>query len=238
MPENSRRPALPKQAREVGTEVGREVYLKPRRSAKVLHDAISSNAYILLFLGILIEEDAAIVPAAFLIHQGRLRFFYVLPVCVAASFLLHLALYVVSLRWGKEAFAKRAAKDARCAWLQASFQTRYQSWLLLSRFLWGLRYPIVSVAALANVKLWEFLILDAVGCVLWAISMLLIGFYFGDALEAFGQHLRHYDHAVASILAVVILLGVILYKKHKQRQGLTPVEECEMDYLAHLQGQD
>lgn len=203
----------------------------------MLHDAISSNAYILLFFGILIEEDAAIVPAAFLIHQGRLRFSLVLPTCVAASFLLHVALYVASLRWGKEAFARRAAKDARCAWLQASFQSRYQSWLLLSRFLWGLRYPIVSVAALANVKLWEFLVLDAVGCVLWAISMLLVGFYFGDAIESFGQHLRHYDHTVALLLGIGVLLGVILYKQYKQRQGLTPVEACEMEYLVHLQGQ-
>jgi membrane protein DedA with SNARE-associated domain len=203
----------------------------------VLHDAFSSNAYILLFLAILVEEDAAILPAAFLVHQGRMRFAYVLPVCVAASFLLHLVLYVVSLRWGREAFAKRAQKDSRCAWLQSSFQSRYQSWLILSRFLWGLRYPIVSIAALANIKFWEFLILDAVGCVLWALFMLIIGFYFGDAIEAMGQHLRHYDHAIAAGLSVAVLLGILIYKRRQQREGLIPTEACEIELLAHMQGE-
>jgi membrane protein DedA with SNARE-associated domain len=204
----------------------REVGVGPRISHHtVLPQDFSDTAYAVLFLGMLLEEDAAIVPAAFLVHQGRLRFDYVLAVSVMASLLFHQVLYLACLRWGNNAFGRLAARDARCARLRSSYHGHYQTWLLLSRFMWGLRYPIVSLAALTSIRFWEFFVIDLAGAVLWAITMLILGFYFGDAIEALGHHIRHYDREVAGLLCVAMLVAVLAYKRRKRKAPLPTAPE-------------
>lgn len=166
--------------------------------------------YLLLFLGVMLEPDAALLPAAFLVHQGRLQLLPVILTAAAAGVVAHSLTFLLTRRFGQDWFQRKAASNHRWRRAELSFKHHRVPWLFFSRFLWGLRYPVLCVAAVSDMSYPQFLALDVVGCLVWSCVLTAVGYFFGSGLELMSFHLHRHEIVIAVLLGIACVAGLII----------------------------
>jgi membrane protein DedA with SNARE-associated domain len=96
---------------------------------------------------------------------------------------------------------------------------RYHNLVMLGfRFVYGMRITTPFVIGTSkNIKAMRFFILNAIGAIIWSVSVSAGGYFFGYALEGFIKDVKHYEKlAIIIILIIGIILWIInLYKIKK-----------------------
>ena len=84
------------------------------------------------------------------------------------------------------------------------------------RFAFGARIVLPIACGAARLRIPVFLIGSAIASLVWAVLFATLGWLFGEtALRVIG-HIRRYEDAIAALLvAGVILIAMILYKRHQ-----------------------
>jgi membrane protein DedA with SNARE-associated domain len=103
--------------------------------------------------------------------------------------------------------------------LAESYFERYGLWtIFFARFITVIRVVGAMAAGTAGMKWPRFLMANACGAVAWAVTMTLLGYFFGHS-----WHLLHTWLARAGLigLAAAIVLAVSLYLRHRLRAKTT-----------------
>lgn len=101
---------------------------------------------------------------------------------------------------------------------QAFFDKHGDKSVLIGRFIGPLRPIIPFVAGVCGMKRNKFLIIDVIGALVWAVTYLFVGFFFGEAwqiIELWSTRIGIAAFIVIIIAAVFYLLRWILLKKGK-----------------------
>jgi membrane protein DedA with SNARE-associated domain len=79
---------------------------------------------------------------------------------------------------------------------------KHQIWFILSfRFIYGIRTATPFILGATHVKASLFLVLNAIGALLWAVAIGHLGFYLGGTLEATLGRVKEYEFIVVGLLA-------------------------------------
>ena len=159
--------------------------------------------YLLLFLGTLIEADAALVAAAFLAHRGRLSLAIVIPVCIAATFTANQFWFWLARLRGRAYLERKLQSDRRFQRIHGWLKRRGTVLVPGSRFLYGFRAAIPAVYGASGMSPLTFTWLDAASALIWGVVVGFAGYAFGGTLEALLPTLRRYEVAVVvGLLAI------------------------------------
>jgi membrane protein DedA with SNARE-associated domain/rhodanese-related sulfurtransferase len=100
--------------------------------------------------------------------------------------------------------------------------------LLFAKFLPGLSTVAPPIAGQAGMEYSRFLLYDLSGSLLWALSFLLAGRFFGDIArrsQSFFALLSHF----AALLFILMVVGFLLWRVIKQRRFIAQVRELRIE---------
>ena len=86
---------------------------------------------------------------------------------------------------------------------------RYHTPLILGvRFLYGLRTVGPMVIGMSPLPNFHFVLLNALGAIIWAVIIATLGYAFSNAIEALMPQIRHYEEY---IFIGVLVVGAVVW---------------------------
>jgi membrane protein DedA with SNARE-associated domain len=181
-------------------------------------------------LGILIESagipfpgETMTIAAAAYAATGGLDIRVVVPIAAISSLVGANLGYVAGYRGGRpfvERFSHLLRLNSGHMARTEIFFARYgAATVLFGRFVLGLRTWSALMAGMARMPFWHFQTASAVGALLWATVVSLVGFYLGRNWSIVTR-LVGYLGVGGITAAVVVILGLWLLRRHALRSGL------------------
>jgi membrane protein DedA with SNARE-associated domain len=198
----------------------------------VLFDLLSKffahYGYAAVFLGVMLENAGLPLPGesvllfgAFLAHQGGLSIWWVIANAFAGAtaggslgyFIGHLGGPELVRRMRSHAFFFGGRFDRA----EATFQ-KHGAWAVFAgRFLLGLRIIVGLLAGALKMPFVQFFLLNAMGGLLWAVTMGAVGYTIGSSWRRIVHVVRDLDWTVL-ILAVAIAGALFLRRRWRARR--------------------
>lgn len=179
---------------------------------------VTDYGYLAVLVGTLLEGEAILIIAGFLAHRGYLE----LPVVIAVAFvgtLLGDQLYFYLGRIKGRSFI-----DSRPAWkakTERVFRLMEKNQVLLIlgfRFIYGIRTVASFTFGASGMSPLRYLTLNTVGALIWAVSIGLLGYCFGQVVEVIIGDIKQYEQW---ILYGLVALAVIIWLIYKWRDKNT-----------------
>lgn len=170
-----------------------------------------------MFIGFFFPGDTLLLTAGVFAAQHKLPLLLTITVIAIAAIAGDNAGYHIGKRYGRRLFRKPDGLVFRQEYVQRAekFFERYGTkTMLFAHFVPVVRTFAPAVAGVGNMHYRQFVLFDAIGDTVWAISVTLVGYWFGTKIP----NLDHY--IVLAVIAVMgITLGPTLY--HLTRALLT-----------------
>jgi membrane protein DedA with SNARE-associated domain/rhodanese-related sulfurtransferase len=197
------------------------------------------HAYAILFLWVLVEQFGLPVPsipllltAGTLSATHRVSFTTALIAVVAACLISDSSWYTLGRRYGSRVIrllCKLSLESSTCvAKTEGYFTRRGAETLLFAKFVPGLSTVAAPIAGQTGMPYSRFVLYDLSGTLLWSLSFLFLGRFFGDIAkrsQAFFALLSHF----AALVFVVMVAGFFIWRVVKQRRFLAQVRELRLE---------
>jgi membrane protein DedA with SNARE-associated domain/rhodanese-related sulfurtransferase len=197
------------------------------------------HAYAVLFLWVLVEQFGMPIPsipllltAGTLSATHRISAVTALVAVIAACAISDTVWYLLGRRLGSRVIrllCKLSMEATTCvARTEGYFIRRGPVTLLFAKFVPGLSTVAAPIAGQTGMPYGRFIAYDISGALLWSVSFVLAGRFFGDIAkhsQAFFGLLSHFAAAVF----IIMVIGFFLYRVTKQRRFLAQVRELRID---------
>src|SRR6266851_5948359 len=189
-------------------------------------DLYTAYGYPILFLGVMLENagipvpgETAVLIAGFLCSPPGGEIFHlewVIGLTVVAAvlgdnigFWLGRRFARARLQQGKR-FLLLTPRTLRLA---EGYFERYGLWTIFcARFITGIRVVGALAAGTAGMKWPRFLVANASGAVAWAVTMALLGYFFGHSWDLLHRWMRNGSFVV---LGAAVLVGGVIYLRYR-----------------------
>ncbi len=173
-----------------------------------LASLIENYGYLALLVGSFLEGETPLVLAGFAAQRGHLELHWVIAVAFIGSFAGDQLFFYLGRRYGPALINRRASWRNRADKVYRLIE-RHQTFLILTfRFYYGLRSVTPFALGASNVSRGRYLVLNAIGAIIWAITLGWAGYLFGRAFELWLDNFKRYELYVLGGLA---LAGVIIW---------------------------
>jgi membrane protein DedA with SNARE-associated domain/rhodanese-related sulfurtransferase len=197
------------------------------------------HAYAVLFLWVLVEQLGMPIPsipvlltAGTLSATHRISAATALFAVVTACLVSDSTWYLLGRRFGARVIrllCKLSLEAATCvARTEGYFTRRGPITLLFAKFIPGLSTVAAPIAGQTSMPYSRFLAYDLSGSLVWSLSFLLAGRFFGDIAKRSQVFFALLTHFAAAVF-IVMVVGFFLYRVTKQRRFLAQVRELRID---------
>jgi membrane-associated protein len=162
-----------------------------------------------MFIGFFFPGDTLLLTAGIFAAQGKLSLATVIIVIALAAIIGDNVGYHIGKRYGRQLFRKPDGILFRQSYVQQAekFYERFGSrTMLIAHFVPVVRTFAPPVAGVAHMNYRQFVIYDAIGDIVWAISVTMIGYWFGTKIPDIDHYILL---AVAGVM--VLTLGPTVY---------------------------
>ena len=194
-----------------------------------LQEFVDSFTYLGIFallllgsLGVPIPEEMPIIAAAVLSHEGLVRWWAAVPLCLLGVLSGDMVLYWVGRYWGEQVLKWRVVRlvlpPVREQWLKAAYRRHALKTVITARHVVGLRAAAFLTAGSANVPFWKFLAADA-GAALFGVPLVFgLAYFFTDQIKAVMADVHRAERwlFLAGLLAVAVLLVIGVWRWHRR----------------------
>jgi membrane protein DedA with SNARE-associated domain len=161
--------------------------------------------------GIPLPGETALITAAVLASGGHFNIVEVIVVAIAGAIVGDNTGYWIARLGGRPAIAKiPIARDAIPKLLprgEAFFEKHGPKTIVIARFIAGLRIVAAWLAGLSHMRYRKFFPYNATGCILWATTIGLAAYFFGEkAVQAVTKY-GLYAVLVIAVLGVAAFFG-------------------------------
>ena len=169
-------------------------------------------------LGVPIPEEMAIIAAAVLSHEGIIRWWLALPVCLLGVLTGDMVLYWVGRHWGEDVLNWRMVRLVltlkREQWLQAAYRRHALKTIVTARHVMGLRAAAFLTAGMARVPFWKFVVADAGAAALGVPFLFGLAYFFMDEITAIVADVHRVERwlGLAGLLALAAVLVVSVWR--------------------------
>ena len=184
-------------------------------SIEHLEYLIRSYGYWALLIGTFFEGETILIIGGLLAKLGLLKLSTVMVVAFIGSFSGDQMYFYIGYFKGQEVLSKHPKWGRRVDRIHKVIE-RYRNLIMLGfRFVYGMRIMTPFVIGLdKQVNVIRFSILNAIGAVIWSITIAAGGYFFGYALEGFVKDVKKYE---IHVILVISVIGIILWIIHRYR---------------------
>lgn len=178
---------------------------------------IRTYGYWALLLGTFIEGETILMLGGLSAQLGYLDIYLVIVVAFIGSFSGDQFYFMVGRLKGTELLAKHQRWHAKVSKVHCYLE-RYHDLIMLGfRFVYGIRIMTPFVLAMnPRIRTGRFVVLNAIGAVIWSVVVAGGGYLFGHALELILHDIKHYEQV---IMIAAATLGIGLWLCHRYRSG-------------------
>jgi membrane protein DedA with SNARE-associated domain len=190
-----------------------------------VEDFLGTWGYAGIFLGLVAtgvgfpmpEELPVVIGGTLAGHHGGLRWWIMLPVCIAGVIVGDAFLYTIGRFWGprllRYAWIQRHVfPPERLAKIENNFQVYGVKLLLFARLTPGVRAPVFFTAGLTKLSLTRFLIADGLYAIPGVSFLFFLGWWFGDSMVNFVKGPFEQAKSIILVLVVVAVIGYVVYR--------------------------
>ena len=173
-------------------------------------------------LGVPIPEEMSIIAAAVLSHEGIVRWWLALPVCLLGVLSGDMVLYWVGRLWSGQVFNWRLVRlvlsPEREQWLKAAYRRHALKTVVTARHVVGLRAAAFLTAGSANVPFWKFVVADAGAALVGVPVAFGLAYFFTDQINAIMADVHRTERwlALAGLQVLAALLVVGVWRWHRR----------------------
>lgn len=173
-------------------------------------------------LGVPIPEEIPIIAAALLSHEGVVRWWLALPVCLLGVLSGDMVLYWVGRHWGEQVLNWRLVRlvlsSTREQWLNAAYRRHALKTVVTARHVMGLRAAAFLTAGSARVPFWKFVVADAAAALFGVPLMFGLAYFFTDQIQAIMADVHRAERwlALVGLLALAAMLGIGVWRWHRR----------------------
>jgi membrane protein DedA with SNARE-associated domain len=189
-------------------------------SFSTFESIIRDYGYWALLIGTFFEGETILIIAGLSAHLGLLQLPYVMLIAFIGSFSGDQLYYFIGYFKGRELLQKHLKWQRRVERVNKYIE-RYHNFVMLGfRFVYGMRImtPFV-IGTFKNIKTIRFFILNAIGAIIWSVSVSAGGYFFGYALEGFIKDVKHYEKLA---IIIILIIGIVLWIIHLYKIKKTP----------------
>jgi membrane protein DedA with SNARE-associated domain len=206
----------------------------------VFADELARYGYPVLFAGVLLENagvpvpgETAVLAAGFLASRGYFDIIWVIALTFLAAVIGDNVGFYLGHRWGRRRLQQGKwflFLTPKALHLAEGYFQRYGVWtIFFARFISGLRVVGALAAGTAGMHWLHFALANAGGALAWAVTMSLVGYFFGHSAEA----VHHFLGAGGLIIlgSVIVLVSLPFILKHLRK---LPLGKLNRVALAHV----
>ena len=177
---------------------------------------IAAYGYYAVFLGAFIEGETVLVLGGIAAHRGYLDLSWVMATAFAGSWLGDQLYFFLGRRYGQAILERFPVLQPKARQMQRLVERYHAPLILAVRFLYGLRTVGPMVIGMSAVPALQFVVLNALGALIWAVAVAAAGYAFSNALEALMPQIRHYEE---HLFIGVLVVGVLVWLIRRARRG-------------------
>ena len=175
-------------------------------------DLIVKYGYVILFLYSLGGGFVALVGAAVLSYAGKMDLIASIAVAIVANFLGDLLLFYLA-RYQKQGMMPYLSKHRRkLAYIHLLMRKYGSIILIVKKYIYGLKTLVPFAVALTNYGFMKFSLYNALGAILWGVSIGLAGYCLGEVILGGMDLLGQYPY-LAPIFIFILFGGIWIWLK-------------------------
>ncbi len=158
-----------------------------------------------LFIGFFFPGDSLIFTAGFLASQGYFNIIILIVFCFIGAVLGDSFGYAFGKKTGPKLFTKEDSLVFKKSHLERArifYEVHGGKTIILARFMPVIRTFAPILAGVGMMKYSVFLFYNIIGGALWAISLLLVGYFLGNIIP-------NVDRYIIPIVALIIILSIL-----------------------------
>jgi membrane protein DedA with SNARE-associated domain len=181
---------------------------------------LETFGYLAVVVGTFFEGETVLVLAGLASHRGYLS----LPAVIAAGFVGTLAgdqlYFQLGRRRGEAFLARRPRLRARIGRARGFLERHHVAFILGFRFLYGLRTVSPFAIGMSDVPFARYLLLNAIGALIWAVTIALLGYSVGQSAEIVLGRAREIEAWLfAGIAATGAIVWLVYLVRTRARRG-------------------
>jgi len=189
-----------------------------------LEEFLRQWGYLGIFLGLIatgaglpMPEELPIVIGGALANHPEIRWWIMLPVCIAGVIVGDGVLYAIGRLWGPRLLQygwikRRVLPPDRLAKIERHFQLYGVKLLLFARLTPGFRAPVFFTAGLTKLSLARFLFADGLYAIPGVSVLFFLGWWFAESMEEFVKGPFEQAKHVIVIVVIAIVIGYFVYR--------------------------
>ena len=184
-------------------------------STELLTSLIKTYGYWALLIGTFLEGETILMLGGLSAQLGYLDLSIVMVVAFIGSFSGDQFYFIIGRLKGADLLLKHPKWHSKVSRVHCYLE-RYHDLIMLSfRFVYGIRIMTPFVLAMnPRIKTGRFVVLNAIGALIWSVVVAGGGYLFGHALEIVLNDIKHYEQVVMIAIAAI---GVALWLFHRYR---------------------
>jgi membrane protein DedA with SNARE-associated domain len=188
----------------------------PDLTITTLEPLVKTYGYWALLAGTFFEGETILIIGGLLAHMGYLKLPIVILIAFIGSFSGDQFYFHVGRLKGIELLARHPKWQKRVNEVHQRIE-RYHDLIMVGfRFVYGMRIMTPFVLALnKKVRTSRFVLLNAIGAMIWSVAVSGGGYLFGGAVEIVFRDIRHYQ---LGLILVISFIGMMLWIIHKYRE--------------------
>jgi membrane protein DedA with SNARE-associated domain len=141
-------------------------------------DTLIHNAYWLVYVGTILEGETALLLGALTASQGLVDIFWVIAVAFAGATTGDQISYQIFRRFGPAMVSRNETLQRRSEKARRLLADHPIKFIVISRFLWGMRSACMLALAASDVPTRVFAPFNLLACALWASIVGILGYIF------------------------------------------------------------
>ena len=141
-------------------------------------DTLIHNAYWLVYVGTILEGETALLLGALTASQGLVDIFWVIAVGFAGATTGDQISYQIFRRFGPAMVSRNETLQRRSEKARRLLADHPIKFIVISRFLWGMRSACMLALAASDVPTRVFAPFNLLACALWASVVGILGYIF------------------------------------------------------------
>ena len=202
----------------------------------MINDFIEQFTYLGVFLvlflgglGVPIPEELPVLAAGALAHEGYMRSWVALTVCLVGVLAGASVLYWVGHHWGERildwSIMRRVLTRQREHALMEAYRRHAAKTIFTARHVMGVRAAAFLTAGIARVPFWKFILVDGAAAMIGVPIGFALAYFFTDQLEEILTDVRRVERWATLLVLLVLATWIAVIAWRKSRAVTRDVDE-------------
>lgn len=178
---------------------------------------LAEYGYVLVFLGTIVAGEVVILAAVFLASLDILNIYLVILCGLSGIIVSDNLWYLLGVKLNKRlGFFKKyfylSRYHKKIAVFREKFNSRYRQFLVMSKFVYGLRILTLLTSGYQRIPYKHFVLFNLIGTISWMLVVVVLGYIMGMSWNYLGQYNDYARYLVLFGLLILFMLRYLFQK--------------------------